>query len=116
MQRAGHNVWLRINIKNKVAVGDSSLEMLTFDFEKMGFKNLSHTITNGMGASDGGNGIALYTLNYSTGVFETVDSIVKGSTASMAVDSQLYFHTTQNINPAVMDDSVCDKFYWERTA
>ena len=116
MHRAGHNVWFRINITNKVAVGDTALDMITLKFNTLGFNNLSNTMVNAVGATDGGNAVVIYNLDYKSGLLKTNDAFVKGSTSGVAVGNTIYFHFSQNINYNAMLDSACDKFYWQKTS
>ena len=109
---AGHSIHLRITIKNKVALADSTLPMGTVNFENIGVTGLPLTVY-GYGASDGLNGTLYFTLNNTSGLLNHADLQGEGSTST---GQTIHYHVEQPINPERMLDSFCGKFYWKRTA
>lgn len=112
--RSGHSFALRFDFKNAVEFNDSTLKLFTVDFSKLGISRMYMNAQYVMIGSDGGNGVALGILNWSTSEFTVVDVIPKGSSTTIPANSScnVYF----NIIPRYdyMLDEACDKFYWKR--
>lgn len=109
---SGHNLHLRIYIKNKVAFGEAALQLGTVHFANIGVTRLPITVY-GFGASDALNGPLYFSLNTTSGVMTHYDLHGEGSTST---GSNINYHIEQEILPDYMLDSFCSKFCWKRTA
>ena len=116
VMRTGHNIKMRISFYNKVALGDSTVNIGTVDYTGLGCPNgISFGLYYVVGASDGGQGVIEFALAYNTGVLSSVDVITR-TESSIPVDSSCYVLLDILLVPDLIDDSACDKFYWKRVA
>ena len=113
--RSGQFVFVRLNIKNKVALVDgSALEMGTFNFNKLGLiDEASLTNYSNWSYCDALNGSMSYTVSSSTGILKNMD-ITSGSSTSTGLS--LYYNIFMPVTFGHMLDSACDTFIWKRTA
>lgn len=116
VMRAGHNIKMRISFYNKVALGDSTVDIGTVDYTALGCSGgISFGLYYLIGASDGGQGVIEFQLIWNTGVLNSVDVITRTG-SSIPVDSLCYVLLDILLVPDLIDDSACDKFYWKRVA
>lgn len=113
--RSGHSLRIRMNLKNKVVLADSDLELGTINFADLGINSTVYTFTQIPMLSDGGNGYAMINLQGTTGVLSTSDAL-SPSGHSIAAESSCWLEIPVVCNYTTMIDSFCDKFYWKRTA
>lgn len=109
---SGHTLALRIALKNKVRMADTTLQMGTINFAKVGVTRLSLT-EYGAGLSDALNGVLYFTVNALTGVLNNADLIGSDETST---EETIHYRITQTIRGAYMLDEFCDRFFWKRTA
>ena len=116
VMRTGHNIKMRISFYNKVALGDSTVNIGTVDYNGLGCSNgISFGLNYVVGASDGGQGVIEFALVYNTGVLNSVDVITRTG-SSIPVDSLCYVLLDILLVPDLIDNSACDKFYWKKVS
>lgn len=111
----------RITYKPKVAFADTTLEIATIDYTKMGITSANAIYTQYWTAyGDGIGAMNLIQLTAGTGVISSVDIITKTTATSVAANANYGFMATFPFSfsgvPAAMIDSFCDEFWWVRTA
>lgn len=117
--RSNKRVTMRLMFKNLVALSDSTVNIGTLLFNKLGFSQLYHSLYSHLGGTDGGNAVIQSSLIYNTGVINIQDIVHKtsvSSSATVAIGSEMYIEYDFNIPMNYMLDEACDKFYWKRTA
>jgi len=117
--RTGKQIFLRLMFKNLASLTDSTLEIGTLLFNKLGFSQLYFSLYSHLGGTDGGNAIVQSSLIYNTGVINVQDIVHKttaSSSASVTVNSETYIEYILNIPMEYMLDDACNKFYWEKIA
>lgn len=112
MTRDGCTVRLRIAVTTKVALTDTSVDLIQLPISTIGVTNIGYTYYM-VGASDGGNAVVFGKIAYDTGVVSVLD--VYG-TNSMAAGDVVYWDITDVVPLDRRLDSACNKFYWKRTA
>ncbi len=114
--RSGHNISIRFNFDNKVALSDSTVALGSFNFSELGITELPFSLYYVVGATDDGNGLFMTYVNYSDGSTEIREVVTKTSGGTIPSNKSCYllfeFATTYDR----MLDSFCDKFYWKRIA
>lgn len=111
--RSGHSIFMRLNIVNKVALTDTTLDLGVFDWEKLGFTSLYYGMFDLLGASDGGQAIVMARIQ-AGGEMTTTDVHNINGSHNIAAGSVTYWNFTYPIRYPEMLDSACDKFYWKR--
>lgn len=120
---SGKSIWVRMGFTNKVALGDTAIEVAYLGtsesaaFNKIGLTSTPY-LTRLCGWSDGGNAILQMNLfaGEDSGHYGRVTS-VDAQPATCAKDSTVFFTASSRITDInKMLDSFCDKFYWKRTA
>ena len=111
--RAGQTMRIRLNVTINAEITDTGLTLGTFNFSNLGISKMPSNFVGSVTYSDGANGGIAWNLNESTGELNLTDvfdltPIPKGNTFCIDISFPLVY--TQ------MLDSVCDKFYWKRTA
>lgn len=113
--RSGHSIFMRLNIVNKVALTDTTLDLGVFDWEKLGFTSLYYGMFDLVGASDGGQALVMTRIQAS-GEMTTTDVHNINGSHNIAAGSVTYWNFTYPIHYPEMLDEACDKFYWKRVA
>lgn len=113
ISRGGNTIRVRQSFTINADVNDSGLSLGNFNWETIGISQLPMGYNGIMAYSDVANGGIVCNIAYDSGSLTLVDvfdvtPIPSGST--FAVDFTFVSLYTQ------MLDSVCDKFYWKRTA
>ena len=120
---SGRTIWVRMGFTNKVALGDTAIEVAYLGtsesaaFNKIGLTSTPY-LTRLCGWSDGGNAILQMNLfaGEDSGHYGRITS-VDAQPATCAKDSTVFFTASSRITDInKMLDSFCDKFYWQRTA
>lgn len=109
--RSGHSLQIRLRFMNKVALGDTNLELGNFSLEALGVTSLPYALYNVIGASDGGNALLTMIVDYDDGTLTHAES-----TSNVEADNTCYLLFDVDVTASRMIDSFCDKFYWKRTA
>lgn len=109
---SGHQIHIRLIITNKVACGETNVEIGTLNLAKIGVTNLALT-AYGVGQSDGSNAIPIFTLNNGSGKLTNTDSVVE---ASIAAGKNIVYEWVFIVKQSDMIDSFCNQFIWKRTA
>jgi len=111
---AGHSMYLKFTHVNKTSIGDTALAQGTLNPSSLGVSEFPITQNGVMGQSDGGNAITMWNMS-TAGVLQSIDRDAAGS--SMAAGNTTYIYMNYVVDDyTTMDDSFCNKFYWERTA
>lgn len=116
VSRHGHSIMLSVNaITFKVAVSGTNLTLGTFNLSNLGASaaTVSPII---MGWSDGAHAIVGMTINRTSGVMQSQDVVVRGTGTSIAAGSSAVFTVELPCDYQYMTDSLCNKFFWRRTA
>lgn len=115
-RRHGHDIQIRITLTPAVELNDNTVEFGYFDLSTLGLNALFSGYT--VGFDDGGNGIALVQINSANNnlALRTVDVITKTSGGVIAAGNAMTMEFYVPIRMGIMLDSVCDRFYWKRTA
>lgn len=112
--RGGHALRFRLSFTNKVALKDDTLQLGTIDLAACGISgNLTYNVYVN-GRTDGGNVMMMGTLAYDTGIITHYDIV--GADSVAAGKSDCHYDFTIPVLFSQMSDSLCDKFYWKRTA
>ena len=111
--RSGHNISIRFNFDNKVALSDSTVELGLFDFAELGITSIPFSLYYLVGSSDDGNGVFIATINYETGILEVREVVTKTSGGTIPSGSSCYLLFEFTTTYDRMIDSFCDKFYWK---
>jgi hypothetical protein len=114
--RYGHMIYFRVSLVNKVAVGDTTLPMFTFNYNKIGINAITYTKTQVIGSSDAGEAIVLGTLAWDTGAFSTTDVNPIADGNVLPANSTTVWHIYALVKYDDKLDSACTKFWWRRTA
>ena len=116
VSRHGHSITLSVNaITFKVAVSGTNLTLGTFNLANLGASEATVSPII-MGWSDGAHAIVGMTINRTSGVMQSQDVVVRGSGTSIAAGSSAVFTVELPCDYQYMTDSLCNKFYWKRTA
>lgn len=110
----GHNITFVGSMTSSVSIGETNLEVLTQTLSDNGASALPEQIPFS-GYSDGANAIVLMDID-TAGRVRTLDVVVRGTGTSIASGSVVTWSVTCPCVYTAMQDSFCDKFYWERTS
>lgn len=116
VSRHGHSIMLSVNaITFKVAVSGTNLTLGTFNLSNLGASEATVSPII-MGWSDGAHAIVGMTINRTSGVMQSQDVVVRGTGTSIAAGRSAVFTVELPCDYQYMTDSLCNKFYWRRTA
>ena len=116
VSRHGHSITLSVNaITFKVSVTGTNLTLGTFNLANLGASEATVSPII-MGWSDGAHAIVGMTINRTSGVLQSQDVVVRGTGTSIAAGSSAVFTVELPCDYQYMTDSLCNKFYWKRTA
>lgn len=110
----GHNITFIGSMTSSVSMGETNLEVLTQTLSDNGASSLPHTIPF-VGYTDGGNAVIMIDID-TAGRVRTLDVVVRGTGTSVASGNTFDWSVTCPCLYTAMQDSFCDKFYWQRTA
>lgn len=112
--RACQTMRIRLNVTINTEITDTTgITVGTFNYNNMGITRLPANIVGSVTYSDGANcGISWY-LNESTGVLNITDVF---DLSTLTSGNSFCFDISFPLVYSQMLDSVCDKFYWKRTA
>lgn len=113
--RSGHNIFIRLNVVNKVALTDTTIDLGKFNWEVLGFRSLYYGMFELVGASDGGQALVMARIQAS-GEMTTTDVHNINGSHNIGAGSVTYWNFSYPIHYEVMLDEACDKFYWKKTA
>lgn len=116
MQREGHTVWFRIAYTTKVDLGDTTANILTLNFSKIGLVSLTHTQSIIVGYADGNNCLAMLHMAYDTGLLTSRDYQNLNGTKQLDSGSTVVCAFSQQVIMTDMLDANCNRFTWKRTA
>jgi hypothetical protein len=112
--RVDHSIRIRIAITiNATAVDDDNMTLGTLNYSNIGISRIPVNVVGNVTYSDGANCGLSWSLHETTGVVKLTDifdasQLPSGKSFSLDVTLPVYY--------GAMVDSVCDKFYWKRTA
>lgn len=116
VSRHGHSITLSVNaITFKVSVTGTNLTLGTFNLSNLGASEATVSPII-MGWSDGSHAIVGMNINRTSGVMQSQDVVVRGTGTSIAAGSSAVFTVELPCDYQYMTDSLCNKFYWKRTA
>ena len=110
-----HTISMRLNLKNTVALTDSSIALGKLALTSCGVNSLSYALFYGVAIADNGNSTVAYRIDQD-GRISTQDVLNIDDTHNLPVGSNFYLLVTQAVRHTNMLDEFCDKFYWKRTA
>ena len=115
--RKGHEVILRLQIKNKVALSTSNLVLGTITSATFGISS-GYADWGVQGNSDGGTGLVMASMTESSGTWSLTSmcAVTRTSGGSIAAGNTIDFVFRPVFDMEKMLDSACNKFYWKRTA
>ncbi len=114
--RTGHTNSLRINFVTAKALTDTTAELFTIDFKKLGISTMHFSPTNLLAGTDVNNGIIMVNIAWNTGIANCVDIIGRGSATSIASGANAYINYDFATAMDNMLDEYCDKFYWKKVS
>ena len=107
---------MRLKLVFAVELADSTVELGTFDYSKMGIKDLSYSIYYMQCSGDGTQGGILIALAYDTGVLSSYDIIPKVDNTTIPKDQALYCNFVIPVSSSNILDSAAGEFHFKRTA
>ena len=112
----GEKIAFRIRFTNKVAITSSSLTIGTIDVSKIGLTGIYYM--QFLGGDDTANAAVLCDINTVSDVasLRTLGNIGGTISASAATSPTITACGELLFNQSAMLDSMCGKFYWQRTA
>ena len=113
--RSGTSIRVVLSITTAVAIADTEVSLGTLNIAGLGANVLHYSLNQYPGASDAGNCIPIFKLNYSTGALSVVD-IIGQTSGNIDSGKALVLDFTVPISYTTMLDDFCNKFYWQRTA
>ncbi len=115
--RKGHEVILRLQIKNKVALSTSNLALGTINTSNFGISS-GYADWGVQGNCDGGTGLVMASMTEASSKFTLTSmcAITRTSGGSIAAGNTIDFVFRPVFDMEKMLDSACNKFYWIRTA
>lgn len=112
ISRSHGSIRIRLGVTINTAMTDTGIDIGTFNFDKVGVTNIPMGFHSLLSYSDGANGGIMYRVSYDGKVIQ--DDVVDATTVPSG--NTFYLDIMFNLTPNVMLNSVCDKFYWKRTA
>lgn len=114
--REGHTVTISCaSLVNKVSIAGTNLTLGTFNLSALGASEFGFT-PQFVALGDAVNALVLMDLNRTSGVLRSQNVVVRGNATSIAAGSTLMFTVVITCDYTHMTDSLCNKFYWQRTA
>lgn len=110
----GHSITFVGTMTSSVSISNTNLEVLTQTLTNNGVSALPTSIPF-IGYSDGAHAAVLMDID-TAGRVRTMDVVVRGTATSIASGSSITWSVTCPCVYTAMQDSFCDKFYWQRTA
>jgi hypothetical protein len=111
--RSEHSVYIRYYFRNQVQLSDTETRIGYLKFEKFGINNELYLGIYDISAGSE-SGIALMNVSASTGEIYCSDVVIKGSSTSIATNTQIRFEVEARLPKEYMLDTHCDKFFWKR--
>lgn len=114
--REGHTITISCaSLVNKVALSNTNLRLGDFNLSALGATEFGFT-PQFVGLADGANALILMDLNRTSGRLESQNVVIRGSGTSVAANSTTMFTIVITCDYTKMTDSLCNKFFWRRTA
>ena len=110
----GHSITFVGTMTSSVSISNTNFEVLTQTLTNNGVSALPTSIPF-IGYSDGAHAAVLMDID-TAGRVRTMDVVVRGTATSIASGSSITWSVTCPCVYTAMQDSFCDKFYWQRTA
>jgi len=111
--RTGKHIYIGMRVKTKVAIGDSQVDFGNFNLTSLGVGSIYAHFP--VAQSDGGNAVCMIQFD-TNGKLACIDVVSKTSGGTVASGSEINIEFYFEMRMSQMLDSVCDKFYWKRTA
>ncbi len=114
--REGHTVTISCaSLVNKVALSNSDLRLGDFSLSSIGASEFGFT-PQFVGLCDSANALILLELNRSSGRLTSKNVVIRGTGTSVAASNTTMFTIVITCDYTKMTDSLCNKFFWRRTA
>ena len=111
--RAGQTMRIRLSVTINVEITDTGLTLGTLNLSNIGISKIPINIVGNVTYSDGANGGIAWSLNETTGELKVTDVF---DLTPLPSGNGFNIDVTFPVVYSQMLDSVCDKFYWKRTA
>lgn len=115
IMRTGHSLFIRVYFTTLVELADTAVTLATLNLNALGVSGLGYACTGVMAGCDGGNGVVNMSIA-DTGVIQSVDILHRAAAASLIAGATPRLAFKHDVTYSYMNDSVCSKFYWKRTA
>lgn len=113
---AGHNMNIRLGLKNSSELTDSDVKLGKLDVPSFGLTEFPYRLFHEVAVSDGGGGTICYHINQN-GTITVNDAFNVNGTHSIASGRVFYINYVYTVHSIErMLDEFCDKFYWKRIA
>lgn len=113
LSRGANTIRIRLSIVINSAISDTGMSLGTLKWADVGITGLHAGIIEQLAYRDGANGGIVYSIFHESGEIQLVDVFDQ---SSIATGNTFYLDFTFVSDYTRMLDSVCDKFYWKRTA
>lgn len=113
LSRGGNTIRIRLSIVVNASLSDTGMSLGTLNWSTVGVTGLHAGIIEQLSYRDGANGGIVYSIFHESGEIQQVDVF---DATPLASGSTFYLDFTFVSDYTRMLDSVCDKFYWKRTA
>lgn len=113
LSRGGNTIRIRLSLIINSAISDTGMSLGTLKWADVGITGLHAGIIEQLAYRDGANGGIVYTIYHESGEIQLVDVFDQ---SSITTGNTFYLDFTFVSDHTRMLDSVCDKFYWKRTA
>lgn len=113
LSRGANTIRIRLSMVVNSALSDTGMSLGTLNWSAVGVTGLHAGIIEQLAYRDGANGGIVYSIFHESGEIQQVDVF---DSTPLASGSTFYLDFTFVSDYTRMLDSVCDKFYWKRTA
>lgn len=113
LSRGANTIRIRLSVVVNSALSDTGMSLGTLNWDVVGITGLHAGIIEQLAYRDGANGGIVYSVFHESGEIQQVDVF---DLTPLPSGSTFYLDFTFVVGYDRMLDSVCDKFYWKRTA
>lgn len=113
LSRGANTIRIRLSMVVNASLSDTGMSLGTLNWDAIGITGLHAGIIEQLAYRDGANGGIVYSVFHESGEIQQVDVF---DVTPIASGSTFYLDFTFVVGYDRMLDSVCDKFYWKRTA
>lgn len=113
LSRGANTIRIRLSVVVNSALSDTGMSLGTLNWDVVGITGLHAGLIELLAYRDGANGGIVYSVFHETGEIQQVDVF---DLTPIPSGSTFFLDFTFVVGYDRMIDSVCDKFYWKRTA